>query len=73
MPLTDNEQVKRIRKVVGLRLPDPNIKDILVVETDLPLRPDQAGYNAEALESLRHAVTEEMNRIGADEAQIIAV
>jgi len=71
MPLTDNPHVRSARKVLRLTLPDPRIKEILIVETDLPLRSNQDGYDAAALELLKKAVMEDLARSSAEEAQIV--
>ena len=60
MALSDNPNVKGIWTSCRIELPDhPNPKWVLVVATDLTLRPEQSDYDAGAANALIEAIADE--------------
>jgi hypothetical protein len=57
----------------SLELPDPNLHCVLVVETDMPMTEKDEGYDPKEFGAFVDAVTDAMNRIGAEKAEISRV
>lgn len=72
MAHVQHPRVTRDRMHVRVELPDPRRRRVLVVWTDVPMSPQDAGFDQEEFESLTEAVREAMERLGADEAEIVS-
>lgn len=62
-------RVSRATIMLAVELPDPNVKRVLRVETDMPL-PGESGFNQEDYDALCKAVLAAMERHGAERAEV---
>jgi len=73
VPHVHHPKVVTDRIIVRVQLPDPRIKHVLVVETKMPMRPQDPGFDEEEFNDLVEAVQAGMDRTGTDEAEIVPV
>ena len=74
MPRVKHRRVTRDYVIVRLNLPDPNTKQILVVETDMPLSDSDPGFDQDDFNSLVQAVRAAIeDRSSIDAAEITTV
>ncbi len=72
MPTVDHPKVKRDRIIVRLKLPDPTIKHVLLVEAQMPLIKTDPGFNQAEYDALVQAVVAAMQENDSiDSAEII--
>jgi hypothetical protein len=72
MRLRDHPGVNQVWVGAGLSLPDPNPRCILSVETTIPLLKKQDDYDQTQVEELLEAVRKEMDKAGAEIAEIFS-
>jgi hypothetical protein len=72
MALTDNPNVKGVWTSCRIELPDHrDPKWVFVVATDLPLRPEQPGYDLGAANALMEAIAGEARRLNITQIEIV--
>jgi hypothetical protein len=72
MRLRDHPGVTQVWVGARLSLPDPDPRCILSVETTIPFLKKQDGYDQTQVEELLEAVRKEMDKAGAEIAEIFS-
>jgi len=73
MSHVDHPRVVKDRIHKRVELPDNRIKDILEVDTDMPIDPQHPEYDSDEFEALAEAVSTAIEETGADGGSIRSI